>query len=256
MRDIIAQITWRDFLDIALVSFIIYEVLVLFARGTKTARMLIGLMLLLLASIISRNLPLYTLDWLLQEFLTYLVIALIVIFQPEIRRTLARVGATPFLAGFSTAEELKGLEELVKAAVSMAERRIGGLIVIEREGDLKDFIELGTMLDAKVSRELLLSVFHPSSPIHDGAAIIRGNRVVAAGCFLPLAMSADISKTLGTRHRAALGLVEETDAVVIIISEETGMISVASSGKLETRIDMGTLRDMLNEFFSEKKAKR
>jgi diadenylate cyclase len=255
MREVLAQLGLRDVIDIALVSIILYRLIVI-VKGTRAAKMLLGLLLLLAASIISRNVPLYTLDWLLQGFWAYIVIALIVLFQPEIRKTLARIGETPFLNAFTSAEELKGLEEIVRAVVTLAEKRIGALIVIERDNDLREFVELGTPLDARVSRELLMSIFHPSSPIHDGAVVIRGNRVVAAGCFLPIALAPSISRALGTRHRAALGLTEETDSVVIIVSEETGGIAMSIAGKLETHLDMGSLRDRLTELFTVKKVRK
>ncbi|MCK5286461.1 MAG: DNA integrity scanning protein DisA nucleotide-binding domain protein, partial [Thermodesulfovibrionia bacterium] len=161
-----------------------------------------------------------------------------------------------FLPSFASAEELKSLEEIVRATIALSNRKIGGLIVIERETSLRDFIEIGTPLDAKVSHELLLSIFHPTSPIHDGAVIIRGNRVVAAGCFLPLSLSAELSKAVGTRHRAGVGLSEETDAVVIIISEETGSIATAVGGTLEKNVDMGSLRDFLTEMFTSSKKRK
>jgi diadenylate cyclase len=188
----------------------------------------------------------------IQSFWAQIVIAIIILFQPEIRRALAQMGETPFLQTLTPAEELKSLEEIVRATIALANRKIGGLIAIERETSLKDFIEIGVSLDARVSKEILLSIFHPTSPIHDGAVVIRGNRIVAAGCFLPIIMSPDISKSLGTRHRAALGLSEETDAVILVVSEETGMVSMAIQGKLETHLDMGTLRDTLTELFSVK----
>ncbi|MDP2168113.1 MAG: diadenylate cyclase CdaA [Thermodesulfovibrionales bacterium] len=255
MTAIIKLFGWRDMLDIVLVSIILYRLLVL-VKGTKAAQMLIGLILLLLASAVSRYTPFYTLDWLLQGFWAYIVIALIVLFQPEIRRVLAKMGETPFLRAFTSAEELRSLEEIVRASVSMANRKIGALVVIERETDLKDFVEIGTPLDAKVSKEILTSIFHPTSPIHDGAVVIRGNRIVAAGCFLPVAPEPDISKTLGTRHRAALGLTGETDAIAVIVSEETGIISMAIGDNLETHLDMGTLRDRLTDMFTAKKVSK
>jgi diadenylate cyclase len=255
MMDLVRQFGWRDLLDIAIVSLILYRLLLL-VRGTKAARMLIGLFLLLVVSIIARHLPLYTLDWLLQGFWGYIVIALIVIFQPEIRRALAKIGETPFLEAFTSAEELKSLEEIIKAAVSLSNRKIGALMAIERETKLKDFVELGTPLDARVTRELLMSIFHPTSPIHDGAVVIRGNRVVAAGCFLPITLTSEISRSFGTRHRAALGLTEETDAVAVVVSEETGGISVAMNGKLETNLDMAALRERLTDLFAVKKARK
>jgi len=243
-----------DILDIALMSLILYRLL-LIVKGTKAAQMLIGLGVLLLASIASRYLELFTMDWLVQSFWAQIVIAIIVLFQPEIRRALAHMGEAQFLT-FTTAEELKSLEEIVRAAIALANRKIGALVVIERDTSLKDFVEVGTFLDAKVSKELLLSIFHPASPIHDGAVIIKGNRVAAAGCFLPITLSSELSKALGTRHRAGVGLTEETDAIAIIISEETGFISMALDGRLETRLDMGTLRDMLTNIFTSKKSRK
>lgn len=246
------QLSLYDLLDIALVAVVLYRLL-LFVRGTKALQMLIGVVVLLFASIVARYFNLLTLDWLMQGFWSYIVIALIIIFQPEIRRALARMGETPFLKAFATAEESKSIEEIVKASISLANRKIGALVVLERETELKDFIEVGTPLDAKVSRELLLSIFHPSSPIHDGAAIIRGNKIAAAGCFLPIALTTDLRKALGTRHRAAIGITEETDAVAIVISEETGAVSLAISGNLTEHLDTAKLRLALTEVFTAKK---
>lgn len=254
MTNIIGLFEWRDLIDISIVSFVLYRIL-LIVKGTKAGQMLIGLILLLIASAVSEFMPLHTLQWLLQGFWLYIVIALVVIFQPEIRRALAKMGETTFLHAFTTAEEIKSIEEIVRASVSMANRRIGALIVLQRETDLKDFVEIGTPLDAKVSKEILLSIFHPTSPIHDGAAVISGNRIIAAGCFLPIASSPNIAKTFGTRHRAALGLTEETDSIAIVVSEETGVISMALGNSLETHLDMGTLRDKLTDMFTEKKSR-
>jgi len=255
MIEILKEHRWiLDILDIALMSLVLYRLL-LIVKGTKAAQMLTGLGILLLASLASRYLELFTIDWLVQSFWAQIVIAIIVLFQPEIRRALAHMGEAQFL-NFASAEELKSLEEIVRASISLANRKIGALIVIERDTSLKDFVEIGTSLDARVSKELLLSIFHPSSPIHDGAVIIKGNRIAAAGCFLPITLSSDLNKSLGTRHRAGIGLTEETDAVAIIISEETGLISFALGGKIEERIDMGTLRDMLTDIFTVKKGKK
>lgn len=255
MVEILRQHRWvLDILDITLMSLILYRLLVII-KGTKAAQMLIGLGLLLLASFVSSYLELFTIDWLIQSFWAQIVIAVIILFQPEIRRALARMGEAQFFS-FTTAEELKSLEEIVRAAVALANRKIGALMVIERDTSLKDFVEVGTLLDAKVSKEVLLSIFHPTSPIHDGAVIIKGNRIAAAGCFLPITLSSEVSKALGTRHRAGTGLTEETDAVSIIVSEETGTMSLVMDGKMETRLDMGSLRERLNEIFAVKKAKR
>jgi diadenylate cyclase len=249
------QIRWQDFLDVFLMSLIFYRLL-LIIKGTKAVHMLIGLGFLLIASILSRYFQLYTIDWLIQSFWAQVVLAIIIIFQPEIRRALAQMGETQFLHSFASAEELKSLEEIVRATISLSNRNIGALIAIERDTSLKYFVEMGIQLDAKVSKDILLSIFHPTSPIHDGAVVIKGNRIVAAGCFLPISMSSEISASLGTRHRAALGLTEETDSVVIIVSEETGIISLAIDGKLETHIDMGTLRDILTNLFTTKKSRK
>lgn len=253
--EILQQHRWiLDLLDIFIVSMIVYRLL-LFIKGTKAAQMLIGLGLLLGASLLSRYFELYTLDWLIQSFWSQAVIVLIIVFQPEIRRALAQMGEAQFLQTFTSAEELKSLEEIVRTAVALANRKIGALMVIERDTSLKDFVEIGTPLDAKVSKELLISIFHPTSPIHDGAVVIKGNRVIAAGCFLPITLSPEVSKAMGTRHRAGLGLAEETDAVVIIVSEETGMISLAVGGKFETNLDMARLRNVLTDLFTKKSTK-
>lgn len=252
--EMLRQLRWEDVLDIFLVSLLLYRLL-LFIKGTRAVQMLFGLGVLLFASFLSGYIGLYTIDWMIQSFWAQIVIAVIVLFQPEIRRALAQMGEAPFLQSFTSAEELKSLEEIVKAAVSLSNRKIGALIAIERETSLKEFVEIGTPLDAKVTREILLSIFHPTSPIHDGAVVIRGNRIVAAGCFLPITLRTEISKEMGTRHRAGMGLTEETDAVVIIVSEETGNISMAIGGKLETHLDMGTLRDTLTDMFTARRKK-
>jgi diadenylate cyclase len=253
--DIFYQLRWQDILDILLVAVILYWLLLLI-KGTKAAQILIGLVVLFFAFLLSGYIGLYTMDWLIQSFWAQIVLVLVILFQPEIRRALAQMGEARFLPSFASAEELKSLEEIVRGTIALSNRKIGGLIVIERETSLRDFIEIGTPLDAKVSHELLLSIFHPTSPIHDGAVIIRGNRVVAAGCFLPLSLSAELSKAVGTRHRAGIGLSEETDAVVIIISEETGSIATAVDGTLEKNVDMGSLRDFLTEMFTSSKGRK
>ncbi|KKK60376.1 hypothetical protein LCGC14_3024970 [marine sediment metagenome] len=208
MTEVLSQVGARDLLDIALVSLIIYRLLILL-KGTKAAKMLMGLVVLLVVSIISRAVPLYTLEWMLNGLWAYMVIAVVIVFQPEIRSALARMGEKTLMSPFRSAEELKVLEEVVKAAVAMASSRIGALIVLERNTQLEEFVELGTIVDAHVTRELLASIFHPGSPIHDGAVVIRAGRVVAAGCFLPIALEAELSRALGTRHRAALAVTEE-----------------------------------------------
>jgi len=248
-------IRWQDILDIFIVTMIIYRGL-LIIKGTRAAQMLIGLGVLFLALVSAQYFGFYTIDWIIQTLWAQIVLAVIILFQPEIRRTLAQMGEARFLPSFASAEELRSLEEIVKASIAIAGKKIGALIVIEKEVNLKDFIEIGTQLDSKVSRELLLSIFHPTSPIHDGAVIIRGNRLVAAGCFLPLTLRRDMSKAYGTRHRAGIGLTEETDAFVIIVSEETGSITTAVGNRIEKNVDMGSLRDFLTENFITSKEKK
>ncbi len=252
---ILSLIRWQDVLDILIVTVIIYRVL-LIIKGTRAAQMLIGIGVLFVALLFSKYMGLYTIDWIIQSLWAQIVLALIILFQPEIRKTLAQMGEARFLPSFTSVEELRYLEEIVKGTVALANRKIGALIVIEKETSLNDIIEMGTQIDAKVSRELLLSIFHPTSPIHDGAIVIRGNRVIAAGCFLPLTLSIDISKAFGTRHRAGLGLTEETDAVVIIVSEETGSITTAVGDNFEKNIDIGVLRDFLTDNFITPKDKK
>ena len=252
MIELLRQIRWQDIVDIVLVSIILYRILLLI-KGTIAARMLVGFGFLLIALFLAKSLQFYTIDWLIQSFWSQLVIAVIVLFQPEIRRALAQMGESPLLQSFTSAEELKSLDEIVKASVALANRKIGALIVIEREVSLREYVEIGTSLDARVTKELLLSIFHPSSPIHDGAVVIKGNRIVAAGCFLPIRLGTSIGKSFGTRHRAGIAITEETDAVAIVVSEETGHVSMAMDGKLNYPLDMGTLRDILTELFTERK---
>jgi diadenylate cyclase len=253
--DLLRQLRWQDIVDIVLVSIILYRMFVLI-KGTIAAKMLVGFGFLLIALSLAKYLQLFTIDWLIQSFWSQLVIAVIVLFQPEIRRALAQMGESPLLQSFTSAEELKSLDEIVKASIALANRNIGALIVIEREVSLKEYVEIGTSLDARVTKELLLSIFHPSSPIHDGAVVIKGNRVVAAGCFLPIRLGSGVGKAFGTRHRAGIAITEETDSVAIVVSEETGTVSMAIAGKLNSPLDMGTLRDVLTELFTvQKKSK-
>jgi diadenylate cyclase len=240
---------------IPLVHYIFYRLLLLI-KGTRAFQMLIGIGLMVVVLIASQAFEFYTLDWLIHSFWSQIVLALVILFQPEIRRTLARVGERHLFRQLSPVEETKFVEEAVKAAVSMANKRIGALIVLERDTDLTTIVEMGTELDAKVTKELLVSIFLPYSPIHDGAAIVRNGRIIAAGCFLPLTLSTNISKSLGTRHRAAVGLTEETDAVVVVVSEETGEISVVRNGAIEHNADAPALRKTLSDIFMQRKNRK
>jgi diadenylate cyclase len=253
IREALAHYRWfNDTLDIALVYYLFYRLL-LIIKGTRAFQMLIGIGIIVLVLIASQMLEFYTLDWLIHSFWSQIVLAVVILFQPEIRRTLARVGEQRLFRSLSPIESSKFIEETVKASVSMANKRIGALIVLERDTDLTTIVEMGTELDAKVTKEILVSIFLPYSPIHDGASIIRNGRIVAAGCFLPLTLSSNLSKALGTRHRAAVGLTEESDAVVVVVSEETGEISVVRNGVIEHNADAPALRKTLSELFVKRK---
>jgi diadenylate cyclase len=247
---------WQAILDIAVVAVIIYQLLMLI-KGTRAVQLLKGLFTLLIASLLSRQLSLTTLAWILDKVWQMLLVALPVVFQPELRRALEQLGRGKFITmhpGTVGTEEIKKLiEELVKCAQVLAQSRIGGLIVLEKNTGIQEFIETGVKIDGVVSSEFLINIFIPKSPLHDGAVIIRGDRVAAAGCFLPLTQNNGLQKDLGTRHRAALGLSEVSDALIIIISEETGVISAARNGELTRFLDEKSLRDLLkNEILVEK----
>jgi len=233
-----------DLLDILIVAFIIYRIILLI-KGTRAVQMLLGLAVILIVYVVSQVVGLYTLHWFLDNFLSSLILVIIVIFQSDIRRALMHVGRNPFFAGMSYREEKEVIEELAQASAVLASRRIGALIVIERETGLKDFLEIGTEIDSRVSSDLIVSIFHPASPIHDGALVVQQGRMTRAGCFLPLSQNPDISKTLGTRHRAAIGLTELVDAIVIVVSEETGKVSVVLGGRITRDLDMESLKKVL-----------
>ncbi|HJL04025.1 MAG TPA: diadenylate cyclase CdaA [Polyangiaceae bacterium LLY-WYZ-15_(1-7)] len=239
----------RDCLDIGLVAVLIYWGLVII-RGTRAMQMAAGLVLLFVGYLVSSRLGLITIWTILDSLVTYFVLVVVVIFQADIRRALMRVGRGPLFRGQRTARETAVIEEVVKAATALAQKRIGGLVVFEREAELNEFIESGTVLDASVSKELLYSIFIPSfeNPMHDGAVIIRDGRVWQAGAFLPLTGGSH-DRTLGTRHRAALGISEETDAVVVVVSEERGATSLCFNGNIVRNLDGDSLRDALFGLF-------
>ena len=239
----------RDCLDIGLVAVLIYWGLVII-RGTRAMQMAAGLVLLFVGYLVSSRLGLITIWTILDSLVTYFVLVVVVIFQADIRRALMRVGRGPLFRGQRTARETAVIEEVVKAATALAQKRIGGLVVFEREAELNEFIESGTVLDASVSKELLYSIFIPSfeNPMHDGAVIIRDGRVWQAGAFLPLTGGSH-DRTLGTRHRAAPGISEETDAVVVVVSEERGATSLCFNGNIVRNLDGDSLRDALFGLF-------
>ena len=245
--DVLDLVSWRDAVDILAVAVVMYYLLRLI-RGTRAVQMLLGLAFLGAVYYVARLIELPTLERLLESLLILLPIAAIVLFQQEIRRALANFGRNP-LWGFAKQQKVeRTFNELVLAATAMASRRIGALIVIERLEGLRNYIENGIALDAVVTYDLLINLFTPDTPLHDGAVIIQEDRIAAAACFLPLTFNPQLSTELGTRHRAALGISEETDALALVVSEETGMISVARDGRLSRDLDAKDLRNTLYEY--------
>lgn len=240
---------WQDILDILIVAFIIYQ-LIAVIRGTRSVQMVLGLVVLTVVYFMSSILDLATLQWLLKTFLSSLLLIVIIVFQQDIRRALTQVGKSPFQKSLDMAE--KDLDEIIRAVFYLSKRRIGALIVIERETGLRDFIDSGFKLDANLSKELLISIFMPVSPLHDGGVIIYKGRITTAGCIMPLSQNPYISKRFGTRHRAAIGLSEETDAVIIVVSEETQEVSLVQHGALTAMHDELTLTNTLRNIFLPK----
>ncbi len=222
-----------DFVDILIVAVVLYRVYMML-KDTRAASLVKGLIVLVLATLLSNWLELHVVHWLLQKSITVLLVALPVVFQPELRRGLEQLGrGRIFSKSLLDDEEVENiLNALSTAVLSMAKHKIGALIVVERETGLSDYIETGIKLDALITSEFLINIFIPNTPLHDGAVILRGNRVAAAGCLLPLTDQRALSKELGTRHRAAIGLSEQTDALILVVSEETGTVSLASGGHL------------------------
>jgi len=244
-RTFVQQFGWWDAADILIVSIVIYELLKLM-RGTRAVQMALGAGFLVMLFYASRWGRMETLNWLIRNAFGYVVFALIVLFQSDIRRALAHFGRTPFLGLFGRAEPMdEVIEELAVAATQLASQRAGAIIAVERDIGLRNYIEAGIPLDATLTYDLLLTIFRPGSALHDGAVIVQRDRVAAAACFLPLTVNPFVSKDFGTRHRAAIGLTEETDALAIVVSEETGKISVALDGHIEVGLDPQQLRARL-----------
>src|SRR5437870_4188368 len=244
MKELFMSFRWQDGLDILLLSVVIYWGLNLI-RGTRAVPMLIGLGVVYGIYFVSGVFEVYTINVLLQNLLGWSLILVFIVFQNDIRRALTQVGTGPLFSSGDRIAQSQAVEELVKGVTSMASRRVGALIVLQNEVGLNEYIDVGTRLDAQVSKELVSSIFMPGSPIHDGALIIQQGRITAAGCFLPLTTNPTVSKTLGTRHRAAIGLTEETDALAIVVSEEDGMVSLVREGKITRDVDAATLRTTL-----------
>jgi diadenylate cyclase len=236
--------TWRDAVDVLIVALIAYMLLRLI-RGTRAVQMVLGILTVFVIYEIAVFLNLIALRTILQALFFYVPFAIIVLFAQELRRALATFGRTPFFAWFSGYQAEETISDIVLAVTSLSARRTGALIVLERREGLKNYIENGVRLDSAVSYDLLVTVFAPGTPLHDGAVILSGERVAAAACFLPLSLNEGLSKRFGTRHRAAIGITEETDALAVVVSEERGTISVARNGQMIEDLDGKGLRDLL-----------
>ena len=230
--------------DVLLVYFVIYRLLLL-VRGTRAEPMLLGLGIIALVYIAARHLHLFTLHWLLGSFLSSIIVVVVVLFQDDLRRALIKVGLIPGLGGVASKAVEATINEISQAAAELAARRIGGILVIRRDVGLHEYTESAVKVDAVVTHQLLLSIFLPTSPLHDGAVIIEGDRIVCAGAVLPLTFDPSISSVYGTRHRAAIGLSERTDAVVVVISEEMGTISLVREGRMSKELSEKSLNNAL-----------
>ncbi|HEX68466.1 MAG TPA: TIGR00159 family protein [bacterium] len=240
---------WQDIVEILLFAFIIYRFF-LFIRGRRTQSVFYGLLFILFFGVLAQLFHFYTISWVFKNLFAIWIIALLIVFQPELRSGLARIGKNPFLL---TPPDTEVIDETVKAVNYLSRNRMGAIIAFEREMGLREYMEGGVKLDAQLSSELLATIFTPYTPLHDGAVIIQGDRVMAANCILPLPEETGIMRGMGARHRAAFNLARETDAVVVIVSEETGRISLAYQGRIESGLDGVTLRERLREIFGAPK---
>lgn len=252
MSSALSNFYWVDALDILIIAFFIYQLLLIF-RGTRVAQIALVLALLYLGARASVHLGLLTINWILQNILGIWMIMMIIVFQPELRRALISFSQKRFLRTLSRQEEAHMVDELARSAVSLASKRTGAIVVLERETKLDAYIEPGINVDALLSRRLLESIFFPYSPLHDGAVIVNNGRIATASCFLPLSLNPEVSRDFGTRHRAAIGITEETDALAVVVSEETGTISIAYQGKIERDLDSVALRKRLGEILEIKR---
>lgn len=244
-----------DVLDILIVAFIVYK-LIGFIEESRAGQLVKGILILVVMFFLSDLLNLYTLHWLLKSTFAIGVIALVVVFQPELRRALENIGRSNFVnAQFRKMDEgkiIKIASEVSKAAGELSETRTGALLVFERETPLNDIIETGTVIDSEISTQIIGNIFYEGAPLHDGAVIVRGGKLYAAGCVLPLTQDKKLNKSLGTRHRAGIGVTESSDALTVIVSEETGIISIAENGNLKRRITPSALEKILLGFYSSK----
>ena len=241
------EIGWIGLIDIAIVGFLIYQLL-LIIKGTGAVQLGLGLLFLVLIFFASEWLRLNTLHWTLTRIFPYLFFIIIILFQHEIRKAVSVLGQNPLMNLFTGRLVREPLDEIIFAVTAMASKRIGSLVVLEREMGLKNYIESGIQIDAKVSYDLLMSIFNPASPLHDGAVIIQRDRISAAACFLPLTLNPDLAREMGSRHRAAIGLSEETDAMIIVVSEETGRISLVYKEIIAGDLDGPELKKRISDY--------
>jgi diadenylate cyclase len=248
-----------DIVDMGIVAFVFYKLYMLI-RETRAEQLIKGILVLLLVTPLSEVLQLHVINWILRNTMTVGLIALLIVFQPELRRALEYIGRTKFLtksiADIEQEEIERLVEEVGEAAGSLSRQKIGALMVIEKETGLNEVVETGTRIAGQVSRALLINIFIPNTPLHDGAVVIRKNKIMAAGCFLPLTDNSSLNKELGTRHRAGLGITEKSDALVVIVSEETGAISIAENGKLTRYLDVDTLKKRIDSSFEMSEAQQ
>jgi diadenylate cyclase len=242
MQNLFRMVGFLDILDIIIVSYLFYSFFTII-RGTRAMQLLIGVGVLIAATILTYTIKLDTISWILNKFWTVGIVALIIVFQPEVRRALVRMGEHPFFHPFLF--EDKFINKVIRSVVGMARIKRGALLVFERNTGLEEYIESGVKMDSEYSQELVFTIFSPNTPLHDGAVIVRGSRIIAAGCLLPLTDNPKLSRIYGTRHRAAIGLSEETDALVVVVSEETGDISIVVGGKITPKIEEDSLKDIL-----------
>ena len=250
MADLFQKLGFWAFVDILILAVIIYRLLLLI-RGTRAMQMVLGILILMgSAFLLSQLYPLTTLKWLMDKFYSSILIIMVVLFQEDIRRVLSRMGKKSQLASGDNVLSKQILDEITRAASSLASKKIGALLVIEKNIILSRYVDVGVLLDSRISKELLVSLFHPTSPIHDGAVIIQQGRVAAAGCFLPLTRDEDVDPNMGTRHRAAIGMSQETDALVVVVSEENSAISLVVDGHVSRDLDPKELRKALRNLLS------
>ncbi|MCT4584503.1 MAG: diadenylate cyclase CdaA [Peptostreptococcaceae bacterium] len=252
LKDVILNIGIFDILDITIVAYIFYKLYMLI-KETRAEQLIKGIIVLLVATKASELLQFHVVNWILRNTMTVGLIALLIVFQPELRRALEYIGRTKLLDISSYDEEVDDIiDEIIEALFSLSRQKIGALIVFEKETGINDIVQTGTRINGKITRQLLINIFIPNTPLHDGAVIIKENRIKAAGCFLPLSENKYLSKELGTRHRSAIGISENSDAISLTVSEETGQISIADNGKLYKDVSKGYIKNTLEKIYNKK----